>query len=96
LAKNPNDAKAKAAHQPLLQTRMMAMSRFCTTCHDEENDVKWNKVGHDVMQKWFGKGIVHRTPKNNDGAPMNPIAPPPGAKAGDPPIVIEAVEEKKK
>jgi len=90
LAKNPKDVKAKNEHAPLFQTRMQTMSRFCTTCHDEENDVKWGKDGHDVVSKWIGKGIIHRTPK--DGAPMNP----PAAKADDPPLVIEAVEEKKK
>jgi hypothetical protein len=92
LAKNPQDAKAKAEHQPLFQTRMMALSRFCTTCHDEENDVKWNKEGHDVVAKWIGKGIIHRTPRNNNGGPM-----PPAAKTIEaPPIVIEVEEPKKK
>jgi hypothetical protein len=94
VAKNPMDIQAKNEHQPLFQARMQALSRFCTSCHDEENDVKWNRAGNDVA-KWIGKGIIHRTPKTNEGALRNPVVPP-EAKAGDPPIVIEAVEVKKK
>ena len=70
---------------------------LCVTCHDEENDVKWGKPGHDVADKWIGKGLIHRTKKDIDPAKVpEKKENPPEAKAGDPPLVIEVIEAKKK
>jgi hypothetical protein len=84
LAKNPTDAKAKATHDPLFRKRMEHLSRFCTSCHDAENDVNWGKAGQDVVAKWIGKGIIHRTPAAN----------PPAAPKAEPEKKVQAPRPK--
>jgi len=86
LAGNPQNMQLKQQFESLRNHRLNIMGRvLCISCHDEENDAHWNKPGHEVLDKWIGKGIIHRTP--------NPNAVPPAAKDGKaiepPPIVIE-------
>jgi hypothetical protein len=80
----------------LFNKRTIDMGRnLCTKCHDGENDVNWGQPGKDTPDKW--KKLIHRTPKNNNGA----VIPLP-EKGNNPPVIqnappgeIEIIQDKK-
>jgi hypothetical protein len=95
--------KEKARLDQLFSERMGRMGpKLCMQCHDGENDVNWGQPGKDTADKWKGgkHPLIHRTPKNNNGAGDTPPAkennPPAVVNDPDPPIVIEIIQDKKK
>ncbi len=109
LSKGERDLEAKAAKKninqeemqqlnQLVQSRLTSMAgNMCMKCHDMENDVNWGKPDKSTADKW--RGLVHRTPKNNNGgaiAPPDKNDAPPAIQNDTPPIVIEIIQDKKK
>lgn len=92
-------AEQENENQKLLQRRMLGLNTFCSKCHDDENDVHWGKPGHTIADKWIGKKLIHRTPKNNNGGALEPMpkkADGPTNVASPPTAPPEIVEDKKK
>ncbi len=88
LVQDPKDNPKFASLFRTSRRMQRPRSKFCMKCHDLENDVHWT----ETAAKWLGKRIVHRTPRNNDGAGN------PAGKIGDPvpTPVIEVIEDKKR
>lgn len=102
LVKNPKDAKALQEWMKLSVARRRAMEHnICTKCHDGENDVNWGNEskGKDLVARWLldPKRLIHHKPNNNGAANPPPAGKDAVAPAAnlEPPLVIEAVPEKK-
>jgi Cytochrome c554 and c-prime len=80
----------------LSEARLGRLSRSCMLCHDELNDVNWNKPGNEIGDKWIGKKLIHRTPRPDNAPPAKQGNGPAIINEPPPPIVIEVVPEKKK
>jgi hypothetical protein len=100
LVKNPKDAKVLEAWLKLSKQRRLTIeTNNCVKCHDQENDVHWGSEGKDIVARWLldpKQRLIHHKPDNNGAAKPLPakdaIAP---AANLEPPLVIEAVPEKK-
>jgi hypothetical protein len=79
-------------YQQKSRSRMQQLSAsLCMKCHDDQNDVHWGQKGHEMLDNWLLKKLIHHTPKNNNGAGNQPLP----KAVEEPPVVIEIIQDKK-
>ena len=84
-------ANQAAQLQQKSRSRMQQLSaNLCMKCHDDQNDVHWGQKGHEMLDNWILKKLIHHTPKNNNGAGNQPLP-----KAVEVPLAIEIIQDKK-